>query len=613
MHATKGLDRVAVILVLAAFVGAPLVIMRGASGTMPPKAALVTLIAALLLGLLVTRSVLQRRLALPRGAVGVTTGVLAAAFIWSAVHAPVWESALLGPPMRMSGLVMYLACLVLLWTVVVIFRPEDVSLLAQWGLVTIAINVVIVALQVSPLGVIGPAGSQPVRAILGNTNFASALLGMGVPLAVWGALQRDWRSVWRVTAILLACAAFGFALWSRSIQGPIIALVGVAVVGAAVALERFERPAPILTGLGAAGAALAATGIYGLATSSGPLGFLADRASIGPRLWYWEAAIAMAQANPVSGVGLGMYPGNYTIFRSVESVRDLPFGIVADDAHSVPLNLVAEGGLILLLAYTAFVVAVGVCLISGLRRLRGDDRLLLGAVGGAWAAFQTQSLISIDVAALMPWHYVLAGAVVVISHPEPVWTLPPSSPASQRKGRRQERQPVLAAVTAGLLLAAVGGWAAVQPLRANLAIERGKAYIEADMPVDAVEAFDAARAALPFSAEALFGSGVAIGRAGEGPRGLDMMVAAVELDPFDRGLVGNLADVATRVDETELAYSLYMDYLDLDPLNVQMLVAAADLADELGKPGDARALLERAEAIDPHARDVLERRNERAG
>ena len=92
-----------------------------------------------------------------------------------------------------------------------------------------------------------------------------------------------------------------------------------------------------------------------------------------------------------------------------------------------------------------------------------------------------------------------------------------------------------------------------------------------------------------------------------------MMVAAVELDPFDRGLVGNLADVATRVDETELAYSLQKDYLDLDPLNVQMLVAAADLADELGKPDDARALLERAEAIDPHARDVRERRNERAG
>ena len=48
----------------------------------------------------------------------------------------------------------------------------------------------------------------------------------------------------------------------------------------------------------------------------------------------------------------------------------------------------------------------------GLRRTRGEQSLLLAALGGAWIAYHVQSGVSINVPPLLVLHWVVAGMVV---------------------------------------------------------------------------------------------------------------------------------------------------------------------------------------------------------
>jgi O-antigen ligase len=90
----------------------------------------------------------------------------------------------------------------------------------------------------------------------------------------------------------------------------------------------------------------------------------------------------MWREDPVLGVRLDTFGPFWHTQRSAESVQALGAERFPDAADSVPLQLLATGGLVLALAYLAFVVLAAAGLVGGLRRLRGEERLLLGR----WAA-----------------------------------------------------------------------------------------------------------------------------------------------------------------------------------------------------------------------------------
>lgn len=157
--------------------------------------------------------------------------------------------------------------------------------------------------------------------------------------------------------------------------------------------------------------------VLGLA-SIGPLSILGEQRTLRLRRYYWEAGVAMFLDDPVAGVGPGRYGANYRAFRTEEAALNSgEFTVSADAAHSVPLDMFAQGGLLAGLAYLVVVGLIAGVIISGFRRLEGRDRLLLGAFAGAWAAYQVQSLVSIDVAPLAAAHWLLAGAIVAIVRP----------------------------------------------------------------------------------------------------------------------------------------------------------------------------------------------------
>ncbi len=204
----------------------------------------------------------------------------------------------------------------------------------------------------------------------GQPNPFGGFMGLALPLALLGAfsqaqiLWRGWRAsarlnrqaVFLLAAFGLATVLLGAALlasWSRG------AWLGSAV---AMLVMLIALPRRLLAGLGLAfglAALLAALWLAGLLPNSivnrlttaayvrgveiNPVNY-----AVIERLAHWQAAIAMAQAEPFFGVGLGSYEVVYADYRLIN------WGEALGHAHNYYLNLLAETGIFGLAAYLLF-------------------------------------------------------------------------------------------------------------------------------------------------------------------------------------------------------------------------------------------------------------------
>lgn len=264
--------------------------------------------------------------------------------------------------------------------------------------------------QVAGFEPLGAPSEGAVLSTLGQVNFVAGFSGMALPLLSWLALDDRRPTQWRLAAAVGGIGTLVMAVEAVSFQAVLSLGVGAGVLLSVVALERWPRRAVLLaaTGLVVVGAA------FGIAARDRVESEV--RAGLDERVLMWEAGLDMAEAAPILGHGLNGYADEFGRYRSaVHASRFGPFQL-ADAPHNVPLSMLVSGGGVLLVLYLAFVTAVGLALVRGLRRTSGEQRLLLAAVGAAWAAYQAQSLVSIDVPTFIVWHFVTAGMVLALAN-----------------------------------------------------------------------------------------------------------------------------------------------------------------------------------------------------
>jgi hypothetical protein len=281
----------------------------------------------------------------------------------------------------------------------------------------------------------------------------------------------------------------------------------------------------------------------------------------------------MWQHHPLTGVGLDRYGAHY---RSVRPSAAAAASNYSDAAHSVPLHFLATGGVLLAVSYLAVVVLVAWSLAQGLRRKQGEERLLVGAVGGAWVAYQVQSLVSIDQPGLAVTHWLLAAGVVVAAgqlrfHER---LLPGAVQPRVRKGRAAplpSSPPLvwsgatIAVCALSSVLALVGLWFAIKPLRAS---------------------FDSRGAALALAE-------------GKGNLALDRLDAATRQAPYEGTYWLQRGRFFEQVKQPALAGASYASGLRHDAQAYDLLIAGAVLAKAQGDTGTLDRYSRRLDAIDP--------------
>ncbi|MGW8318877.1 MAG: O-antigen ligase family protein [Candidatus Promineifilaceae bacterium] len=105
------------------------------------------------------------------------------------------------------------------------------------------------------------------------------------------------------------------------------------------------------------------------------------------RLAHWQAAVGMAEQNPWLGVGFGNYEPAYPDYGLI----NWPFPL--GHAHNYYLNILAETGVLGLVAYLLFWLVVFIQAIFLLRRLDWPDRGIALGLLVAWAALAAHHLV----------------------------------------------------------------------------------------------------------------------------------------------------------------------------------------------------------------------------
>ncbi len=254
---------------------------------------------------------------------------------------------------------------------------------------------------------------------LGNPNFASAMMAITSIATATRILQNHKiKNQWdfRTLLLLLSLALQLLLLFSiNSTQGVIVVVVGFLSLFSIVFHRSFLnasilRKSIIVLIIGLVGS-VTALGVWG----RGPLGqLLLGLRSIEDRFYHWDSAIKMFFEFPIYGVGIDAFGDWYPRFRSLEAIALRGNAdSFTNNAHNVPLQLLATGGLILFLPYLAILLYV---FLRGLRLLREKpSNPTVAGVISIWVAFQLQSLVSIDQIGLSIWGWLCAGVIVSMS------------------------------------------------------------------------------------------------------------------------------------------------------------------------------------------------------
>lgn len=249
----------------------------------------------------------------------------------------------------------------------------------------------------------------------GQPNPFGGFMGLALPLAIAGGvsqLRAIWRSWQRDRCVagagLLLLAGYGLAFlllaaalaasWSRG------AWLGFAVSAMVIVISMPRRVwQGISLSLGIVGlvvlmwlvGVLPASIVNRLTTAATDLVSVSDvrgiefypwNYAVVERVAHWQAAVAMATDHPVFGIGLGNYELAYDQYRLINWEDAL------GHAHNLYLNLLAEAGVIGLLAYLVFWLIVFRLTWTIRRHPDPAARMVSAGLLGSWTYIAVHSL-----------------------------------------------------------------------------------------------------------------------------------------------------------------------------------------------------------------------------
>ncbi len=319
-------------------------------------------------------------------------------------------------------------------------------------------------------------------ATLGNINFSSAFFGLAALCSLVMALSQKLNAVVRIGLALVALVQMLVVLETGSIQGFMIFLAGVGIVG--LLLLRSNEKTKYLQipyiGFGLVAFAGAVAALFNV----GPLARFIFQNSILFRFDYWHAGWEMTLRNPLFGVGLDSYGDWYREARGeISTLRTGPDRIT-NTAHNIYLDLSASGGFPLLVFY---VLILGLALQSAIRVIRRNSKFdpFFVAIFSAWVAYLIQAAVSINQVGVGIWGWLFTGAL--IGYEKSV--IPPESKKLLGKSNTPTNRAQLSAGSALASIAAfaVGFFVAFIPFNAD------SKFKDALQTGDALTQFEAAK------------------------------------------------------------------------------------------------------------------------
>ncbi len=248
---------------------------------------------------------------------------------------------------------------------------------------------------------------NPYITTLGNPNFTSGFLGLSGIAILYLVIDTKERKYQVIYGIGLLADLY--ILWrSGSIQGVFGFLIGATVIILVKLWLINKRYGQI----GLVGAVLAGAPVALAVLNIGPLASKLYQGTLRNRFDYWNAAVGMFKDHPVFGVGIDRF-GEY--YRQYAVQNQVIQGQITDNAHSVYLQLLATGGLILFIPYLLLVLFITVVGLKSLIKFQGEDKFKVGALFGIWLGTITINVVTVDNLGVGVWFWITGGVLAALS------------------------------------------------------------------------------------------------------------------------------------------------------------------------------------------------------
>jgi O-antigen ligase len=246
---------------------------------------------------------------------------------------------------------------------------------------------------------------------LGNPNYASALMSILAILTLSYSVKL--KIFPKLIVIILGILLLALITLSNSRQGLIAFGFGGSFTLLAYVFKVRKKIALMLLALVSPIFVLTILAMLQI----GPLTAYIYKASVSIRGYYWRAGFEMLKSNIYTGVGVDNYGEYFRKFREKNYPLTYGFQITSDNAHNVPIQLFATAGIFTGIFYLLITFFIFIRGIKAVKIANKENLILVVGIFGAWVAFQSQSIISIDNVGLTIWGWILGGILVGLSVP----------------------------------------------------------------------------------------------------------------------------------------------------------------------------------------------------
>ena len=336
-------------------------------------------------------------------------GLFIVGLLVSTITTDVKYTAFFGEYHRNNGALAYLATAILMAGSIFAFNIENSSKYLKFFSVT--------GLILTGYGFLQGAGKDPIGwkldynpfiTTLGNPNFTSGFLGLaGVAILLLALESKD--RLWQVALGIGLLADLYILKRSGSVQGLFGFLIGAAIILIVkiwLVNKKYGQISLILAALGSTPAILAILNI-------GPLASKLYQGTLRNRLDYWNAAINMFKDHPILGVGVDRFGENYRQYAVQNQVAQ---GQLTDNAHSVYLQLLSTGGLILFIPFVFLIGYISYLGFTALIKFNGKDKLRVGGIFGIWVGSLAVNIVTIDNLGVSVWFWITGGVLIAVSN-----------------------------------------------------------------------------------------------------------------------------------------------------------------------------------------------------
>jgi len=374
-----------------------------------PKMFVLVLFAAIVLGLFIPALLSAHKLSPRDQKIGLgLIGLLAFGLLLSTVTTDVKHVAIFGEFHRNNGFLSYFSMVILMAAGSLVFNLKSTNRYFTFfggaGLL-VTFYGILQGLGADPVG--WKIDYNPFITTLGNPNFTSGFLGLsGIAILylVINAKDRKYQVVYAVGLL-----ANLYILWrSGSIQGVFGFLIGATVI----ILVKLWLISKRYGQIGLAGAVLAGAPVALAVVNIGPLANKLYQGTLRNRFDYWNAAVGMFKDYPIFGVGIDRFGESYRQYAVQNQVVQ---GQVADNAHSIYMQILATGGLTLFIPYILLVLFITFIGLRSIIEFQDEEKFKVGAVFGIWLGTITINVVTVDNIGVGVWFWITGGLLIAVS------------------------------------------------------------------------------------------------------------------------------------------------------------------------------------------------------